>query len=81
MFTLVVTAPVCRVTDKFFHIWKIHAGLWMGFVFKRCFASYHELISNSMIVVDSSKVFADYVFFYLHLFTLTYVFSIVYMIY
>ena len=37
-------------------------ALERSFVFIRCFVSDHYLISNSVIIVDSSKVFVDYVF-------------------
>ena len=62
MFNIVVTAPVSRVTVPFVHIWTIsyrplNGVLYLNFVF-----FYHDLISNSIIVVNSSRVFADYVF-------------------
>ena len=51
------------------------------FVFKICVLSYHDSISNSVIIGDSSRVFVGYIYFQLRLFTLTYVFPIHYLIY
>ena len=50
------------------------------FVFKICVVYYHEFISNFIIVFDSSRLFAEYIFLYLLLFTLNYVFSFCYII-
>ena len=52
----------------------------MGFVFEICVVYDHAMISNSIIMFDSRRVFADCVLFYLLLFTLTYVFPICYVI-
>ena len=43
--------------------------------------NFFEFFYNSITIGDSSRVFADYVFLYLRLFTLTYVSPIYYVIY
>ena len=50
-------------------------------IFIRCVVFCHNSISNSVIIFDSSRFFADYIFFYLRLFTLTYISPICYVIY
>ena len=52
----------------------------MGFHIKLFFVSYHFLTSKSVILVDYSRVLANDVFLYLHLFMLTYVSPIRYVI-
>ena len=52
-----------------------------SFLFKSSVVSGHDTILNSVILFDYSRVFADFVFFYLRLFTLTYIFPTWYVIY
>ena len=51
------------------------------FVFKGCVIIDRDLIPNSVIVVNYCRVFTNYVFFNLILFTLAYISPIYYMIY
>ena len=77
MFILVVTDTICRVTLPFVHIFNnfIRSSEW-GLIFICLFFSQHDFISNSAIVVDFCRVFTDAVFFYLRLFRLAYVYTI-----
>ena len=53
----------------------------MGFIFILSLGFVNDFISHSIIVVDSSSVSTDYVFFYLRLFVMTYTPQIRYVIY
>ena len=82
IFTLVVTAPVCKATNPFVHIKKkIAWSFEWGFVFKGGFTFHENLISHSIIMINYSSVFMDDVSIYLRLFKLAYVPPICYMLY
>ena len=81
IFILDVTAPLHKVTVLFLPCLNdFIQTLKRCFLFISLVSSEHVFISNSVIMINHCGVFANYVFFYLCLFPLTYLSPIGYMI-
>ena len=63
MFTLVINTPIRKATIPFFHIWEITYVTLNGVSYLNYVFFQHYSISKSVIIVNFSRVFADYIFF------------------